>query len=199
MSVLLLDNFDSFTFNLFHLLEAVGFDEIDVIRNNALELGGLKNYSLIVLSPGPGLPSEAGCMMQVIDYATKHSVPLLGICLGHQGIAEYFGMKLKNLPQVYHGRQHIAKVLHEGYFFANLPPTLSIGRYHSWTVDLDSFNHQQFELLMTDCNGEILAMQHKNLPISGLQFHPESVLTPQGRLMVENFYRNTLSKKAVPK
>lgn len=192
MRVLLLDNFDSFTFNLYHLLEAVGFDQIDVIRNNALEFDSLVNYDLIVLSPGPGLPSEAGCMMQVIEYAVKQSVPLLGICLGHQGIAEYFGMKLKNLPEVYHGRQHSARVLSEGYFFAHLPQNLNVGRYHSWTIDLESFNYDHFELLMTDCHGEILAMQHKTLPISSLQFHPESVLTPQGKCMMENFYATVL-------
>lgn len=188
MKVLLLDNFDSFTFNLFHLLEAVGWNEIDVIRNNTPGMISLENYELIVLSPGPGLPVEAGCMMQVIDYAVKHAIPLLGICLGHQAIAEYFGMKLKNLPEVYHGRQHSAKILAEGDFFSRLPKTLQVGRYHSWTIDLLTFNHAQFHLLMIDNHGEILAMQHKHLPISSLQFHPESVLTPDGRKMMENYY-----------
>jgi anthranilate synthase component 2 len=187
MKVLLLDNYDSFTFNLFHLLEAVGFDNINVIRNDEIIIESVLEYELIVLSPGPGIPSEAGYMPEVIALAVANEIPLLGICLGHQAIAEYFGMLLKNLPVVYHGRQHQGIIQQAGAFFNELSSPQLVARYHSWTIAADSFSKKQFNLLMHDQEGEILAMQHKILPVYGLQFHPESVLTPQGRIMMQNF------------
>lgn len=187
MRVLLLDNFDSFTYNLFHLLEAVGFEHIDVKRNDMVDSAEWKDYDLYVLSPGPGLPNEAGCLLKVIDYAVAHQKPILGICLGHQALAVYFNNSLFNLPEVYHGRQHVGKIIKSCSLFKGLDLQQKVARYHSWTIDKSLFNHSAFDILMVDENQEVLAMQHKNLPIFGIQFHPESVLTENGFIMISNF------------
>lgn len=188
MRLLLLDNFDSFTYNLYHYLEAAGFNHITVVRNDINTPRIWENYDVYVLSPGPGLPAEAGCMEQVISHAAAQKKPLLGICLGHQALGEYFGMKLKNLHQVYHGRQHDGFVIAKDNIFVHLEETQKVARYHSWTIDKETFNATEFKLLMIDQEQEILAMKHNQLPIYGLQFHPESVLTPRGLDMMKNFY-----------
>lgn len=187
MRVLLLDNFDSFTYNLFHLLEAVGFEDIDVKRNDLFNSSDWEGYDLYVLSPGPGLPIEAGCLLKVVEYAVNHQKPILGICLGHQALAVYFDIPLINLPQVYHGRQHIGKIIKKDVLFESLDLHQKIARYHSWTIDKSSFNHEVFDILMEDDDKEILAMKHKSFPIYGIQFHPESILTENGFMMMSNF------------
>jgi len=187
MHVLLLDNFDSFTYNLFHLLEAVGFKNIEVKRNDLTDSADWEGYDLYVLSPGPGLPVEAGCLLKVIDYAVQNQKPILGICLGHQALGEYFGIPLINLPQVYHGRQHIGNIIKMDELFKGLDLNQKVARYHSWTLDTSLFNNTVFDILMEDEEQEVLAMKHKNMPIYSFQFHPESVLTENGFVMMSNF------------
>ena len=187
MKVLVFDNYDSFTYNLVHLVKQVdkGID-VEVFRNDELPLEKVKGYDKIILSPGPGIPSEAGQLLPLIkEYAGKK--PILGVCLGHQAIGEAFGGNLVNLSTVYHGISTSCKVLPAGQkIFNGLPDEISIGRYHSWVIDEKSFP-EELEITAVDENGYIMALQHKTLDVQGVQFHPESVLTPDGEVMMRNW------------
>ncbi len=184
MKVVIIDNYDSFTYNLAHLVKSLGAD-VEVVRNDQFTIGQLEPYDRIILSPGPGIPSEAGLLLDVIkSYAGRK--PILGVCLGHQAIGEVFGAKLLNLSEVYHG------VATEGTQFANdplfdgLPKRIMMGRYHSWVVDRTGFP-ECLEVTAVSDDGQIMGLRHRSYNIHGIQFHPESVLTPQGSKMVENW------------
>ncbi|WP_308235661.1 aminodeoxychorismate/anthranilate synthase component II [uncultured Prevotella sp.] len=187
MKIVIIDNYDSFTYNLSHLLKELGA-EVDVVRNDKFELKDLEQYDKIVLSPGPGIPSEAGLLLDVIrTYAGRK--PILGVCLGHQAIGEVFGASLENLKEVYHGVQTEGTQLGNDYIFEGLPERVMMGRYHSWVVAKDSVPECLEVTAMSD-DGEIMAMRHRQYDIHGIQFHPESVLTPEGKIIVGNFLKH---------
>lgn len=184
MKIVIIDNYDSFTYNLSHLVKELGA-EVTVYRNDQFELSQLETFDKIILSPGPGIPSEAGLLLDVIKtYAGKK--PILGVCLGHQAIGEVFGGKLTNLADVYHGVQTEGTQLGNDYIFEGLPKRIAMGRYHSWVVDKDGFP-DVLEITATSDEGQIMGLKHKEYDIHGIQFHPESVLTPDGRTMIGNW------------
>ena len=188
--IVVIDNYDSFTYNLVHLVKELGAD-VDVKRNDQFQLNELEPYDKIILSPGPGIPSEAGLLLDVINtYAGKK--PILGVCLGHQAIGEVFGAKLENLSEVFHGVATPGTIIADDYIFSGLPKEITIGRYHSWVVSNDNLP-ECLEVTAvsedTACGGarQIMALRHKELDVHGIQFHPESVLTPEGKRIIENF------------
>lgn len=184
MKTVIIDNYDSFTFNLAHLLKELGA-EVDVVRNDQFELPALEQYDKIVLSPGPGIPSEAGLLLDVIRaYAGRK--PMLGVCLGHQAIGEVFGAKLENLAEVYHGVATDCEHFSNDPIFNGMPRHFEVGRYHSWVVSKDGLP-DCLEVTAASPDGNIMALRHKRYPIHGIQFHPESVLTPLGRQIVGNW------------
>ena len=186
MKTLLLDNYDSFTYNLYHLLTELG-EEVDVVRNDKVDVDRLGGYARIILSPGPGVPSEAGSLLDVIRrYATEK--PILGVCLGHQAIGEAFGGQLTNLTEVFHGVQSEVMNLHNDYIFEGIDTKFKVGRYHSWVVDTQGLP-DCLEVTAISGEGQIMAMRHSELEVHGIQFHPESVLTPEGQIMVKNFLK----------
>ncbi len=184
--ILLIDNYDSFTYNLVHYIEAISDYSVDVFRNNEISIEKVNDYEIIILSPGPGLPVDAGILKQVIErYASSKKI--LGVCLGMQAIGEVFGGKLKNLDTVYHGIATPIKILEkDGLIFNNLPTEMHVGRYHSWVVDKEDF---PTDLIITsiDGNGEPMSLQHKKYCVFGVQFHPESILTEHGKEILANF------------
>lgn len=181
--LLIIDNYDSFTFNLVHYLEDLDV-KITVLRNDKITPQECESYDAIVLSPGPGIPSEAGNLLSIISHM-KDKKPLLGICLGHQAITEVFGGKIINLEKVYHGIS--TKMTHQNSaIFNNIESPFEAGRYHSWVAENETFP-SSLEITATDENGQIMALKHKELPIYGLQFHPESIMTPDGKTMLKNF------------
>ncbi|MBY0245281.1 MAG: aminodeoxychorismate/anthranilate synthase component II [Sphingobacteriaceae bacterium] len=186
-TVLVIDNYDSFTYNLVHLINELGF-ETEVWRNDKFELSEVEKYDKIVLSPGPGIPAEAGLLLEVIKkYAATKC--MLGVCLGQQAIAEAFGGSLLNLGIPMHGiATQISIEDADEVLFQNLPKTIEVGRYHSWVVnsaDLPSC----LSITASDENGQIMALKHKQFDVRGVQFHPESVLTPTGKQMIENWLK----------
>lgn len=185
--ILVIDNYDSFVYNLVHYLEE--FDcEVTVRRNDQIELSEVKSFDKILLSPGPGIPSEAGKMMEIIrEFASSKSI--LGVCLGQQAIGEVFGGKLENLDDVFHGVAtfSIVKVSDEP-LFQNIPTHFEIGRYHSWVVSRENFP-DELEITSVDENGQIMALRHRNYDVRGVQFHPESILTPNGKKIIENWVK----------
>lgn len=184
MKVVLIDNYDSFTYNLYHLLRELKVD-VTVYRNDQFDLKDLASFDKIMLSPGPGIPTEAGLLMQVIkEYAGKK--PILGICLGEQAIGESFGGTLVNLSDVFHGVQTPAHIVADDYIFDGLSKDILVGRYHSWVVDAESIP-ACLEITATSDEGQVMALRHKDLDIRGIQFHPESVLTPDGKTMIKNW------------
>lgn len=184
MKIVIIDNYDSFTYNLSHLVKELGA-EVTVLRNDQFALPDLEVYDKIILSPGPGIPSEAGLLLDVIKtYAGKK--PILGVCLGHQAIGEAFGGKLENLSDVFHGIATEGTQLGNDPIFAGLPSRITMGRYHSWVVSKQDFP-VCLEITAESDEGQIMALRHKTLDIHGIQFHPESVLTPQGRIIIKNF------------
>ena len=184
MKIALIDNYNSFTYNLYHLLRELDVD-VTVYRNDQFELNDLALYDKILLSPGPGIPSEAGLLTQVIkEYAGKK--PILGICLGEQAIGEVFGGTLINLSEVFHGVQTPAHIITDDYIFKGLPNDIVVGRYHSWVVDAKTLP-DTLEIISTSDEGQIMALRHKTYDIRGIQFHPESILTPQGKVMISNW------------
>lgn len=188
MKILIFDNYDSFTYNLVHLVKELGFIDVDVHRNDKIALEDIAKYDKIILSPGPGIPSEAGLLLPLIkEYAGKK--PILGVCLGHQAIGEAFGAKLSNLEDVYHGVATKIEVIKPDYLFEGLDRELEVGRYHSWIVDKEGLPGC-IEVTAVDNNGQIMALRHKEYDIHGVQFHPESVLTPAGEIIVKNFLNN---------
>ena len=185
MKILIFDNYDSFTYNLVHLVKELGYTDVDVFRNDKIALEDVAKYDKIILSPGPGIPSEAGLLLPLIkEYACKR--PILGVCLGHQAIGEAFGAQLKNLEDVYHGVATRINITQPDYIFDTLGSELEVGRYHSWIVDNNGLP-DCIEITATDNNGQIMALKHKEFDVHGVQFHPESVLTPAGETIVKNF------------
>ena len=184
MKIVIIDNYDSFTYNLSHLVKELGA-EVTVYRNDQFELSQLEAFSKIILSPGPGIPSEAGLLLDVIrTYAGRK--PILGVCLGEQAIGEVFGGRLVNLTKVFHGVQTPCRRTAEDYLLAGLPEEFPVGRYHSWVVDAGSLP-PCLETLAVSPEGQIMALRHRSLDVRGVQFHPESVLTPDGRRIIENW------------
>lgn len=184
MKIVVIDNYDSFTYNLVHLVRELGAD-VDVKRNDQFQLKELEPYDKIILSPGPGIPSEAGLLLDVIrTYAGRK--PMLGVCLGHQAIGEVFGAKLENLSEVYHGVATPITLNDNEPVFEGLPRRIEVGRYHSWVV-----SHKDFpaclEITAESDDGQIMGIRHKDYDIHGIQFHPESVLTPDGKTIVKNW------------
>jgi anthranilate synthase component II len=186
MSILMLDNYDSFTYNLVQYIQELVGRDIDVFRNDQISLEEVGAFDIIILSPGPGLPEEAGIMPALLQrYASAKKI--LGVCLGHQAIGEAYGATLKNLDHVYHGVETPMQVIGtDTILFSGVPAIFSAGRYHSWVVEPDSLPD---ELIVTarDSAGEIMAMRHREHDVFGVQFHPESVMTPDGMQMLENF------------
>ena len=182
--VVIIDNYDSFTYNLAHLVKQLGV-KVEVFRNDQFTLNQLERFTKIILSPGPGIPEEAGLLMDVIrTYAGRK--PMLGVCLGHQAIAEVFGGKLVNLKEVYHGIATEGTQFGNDPIFSGLPKRIVMGRYHSWVVDRAGFPDCLEVTAMSD-DGQIMALRHRNYNIHGIQFHPESVLTPEGATIVRNW------------
>ena len=185
--ILVIDNYDSFVYNLVHYLEE--FDcEVTVRRNNQIELSEVESFDKILLSPGPGIPSEAGKMMEIIrELAPTKSI--LGVCLGQQAIGEVFGGKLENLDDVFHGVAtfSIVKVSDEP-LFQNIPSHFEIGRYHSWVVSRENFP-DELEITSVDERGQIMELRHRNYDVRGVQFHTESILTPNGKKIIENWVK----------
>lgn len=213
MKILVFDNYDSFTYNLVHLVKKISDAEVDVFRNDEIALEKVKEYDKIILSPGPGIPEEAGLLLPLIKaYASSKSI--LGVCLGHQAIGEAFGGTLINLETVYHGvaseiqvqsaesivesqnpNVGISSKDHEridagSYLFEGLPSTISVGRYHSWILSDEGFP-EELEVTARDNNNYIMALQHKSFDVQGVQFHPESVLTPEGEKIIGNWLNRT--------
>ena len=186
MNILLIDNYDSFCYNLFQILEEEGA-HVTVWRNDCFDLDDVEAFDKIVLSPGPGIPSEAGLLLQVIArYA--NTMPILGVCLGEQAIGEVFGGQLHNLDHVFHGVQTPAHIVADDYLFHGLPRDIAVGRYHSWVVQTEGLP-DCIEVTALSDEGQIMALCHKEYDVHGIQFHPESILTPDGRTMIENFVR----------
>ena len=184
LRVVVIDNYDSFTYNLVHLVRQLGAD-VTVYRNDQFALADLEDFDKIILSPGPGIPAEAGLLLDVIrTYAGRK--PILGVCLGHQAIGEVFGGSLTNLSEVFHGVATEGTQLQNDPIFAGLPRRITMGRYHSWVVDRDTLP-PCLEVTAESDEGYIMALRHRDYDIHGIQFHPESVLTPQGGTIVSNW------------
>lgn len=184
MKIVIIDNYDSFTYNLAHLVKELGAD-VTVLRNDQFHLDELDTYDKIILSPGPGIPSEAGLLLDVIKaYAGKKS--MLGVCLGHQAIGEVFGGQLTNLSDVFHGVATEGTQFGNDPIFFGLPKRITMGRYHSWVVSKEGFP-ECLEITAESDEGQIMALKHKDYDIHGIQFHPESVLTPEGTTIVKNW------------
>ena len=184
MKIVIIDNYDSFTYNLAHLVKALG-TQVTVLRNDQFAIDELKAFDKIILSPGPGIPSEAGLLLDVIrTYSTRK--PILGVCLGHQAIGEVFGAKLENLTDVFHGVATEGTQLGNDALFTGLPQRITMGRYHSWVVSRDGFP-DCLEITAVSDEGQIMALKHRELNVRGIQFHPESVLTPDGKKMIQNW------------
>lgn len=186
LKVLVLDNYDSFTYNLVQYIQEILGRDVRVVRNDAISLEEVEAYNVIILSPGPGIPSEAGIMPELIKrYAREKCI--LGVCLGHQAIGEAFGAKLLNLTQVFHGIQTQMQITEaDNVLLKNLPASFEAGRYHSWVIQKDSLP-ADFLVTAVDDTGEIMAIQHKAYDVHGLQFHPESIMTEHGYQMLLNF------------
>lgn len=194
MKIVIIDNYDSFTYNLSHLVKESGAD-VTVLRNDKFELEDLEQFDKIILSPGPGIPSEAGLLLDVIrEYAGKK--PILGVCLGHQAIGEVFGGTLRNISidengqtdpnKVFHGVATQCNILVDDYVFEGLDRCITIGRYHSWVVDEKNFP-ECLEVTAESPEGQVMALRHRTHDVHGIQFHPESVLTPEGKSIVMNW------------
>jgi anthranilate synthase component 2 len=194
MKILVFDNYDSFTYNLVHLVEKIVHGKVEVFRNDQIPLENVKDYDKIILSPGPGVPSEAGLLLPLIkEYAATKSI--LGVCLGHQAIGEAFGGKLVNLATVYHGVATPIRVVGnksmvngQHPLFEGLPEVFEAGRYHSWIVSDEEFP-EELEITARDDSNYIMALQHKKFEVQGVQFHPESVLTPDGEIILRNWLK----------
>ncbi len=189
--ILVFDNYDSFTYNLVHLVEKITHEKVDVYRNDEISLEQVNDYDKIILSPGPGIPSEAGLLLPLIKkYAATKSI--LGVCLGHQAIGEAFGGTLTNLSKVYHGVATPIKITNKAsQILSGLPETIEVGRYHSWIISDENFP-AELEVTARDDNGYIMALQHKTYDVQGVQFHPESVLTPDGETILRNWLRTPI-------
>lgn len=187
MKIVIIDNYDSFVYNLSHLIKELGA-EVSVKRNDRFRMDEIAEFDKIVLSPGPGIPEEAGLLMDVIrTYAGKK--PILGVCLGEQAIGEVYGGTLTNLDEVFHGVQSTITVTEPDYLFEGLPPQIRVGRYHSWVVDRKTLP-ECLEMTALSEEGYIMALRHRSFDVRGVQFHPESVLTPDGKQILANWIRH---------
>jgi anthranilate synthase component II len=186
IKIVIIDNYDSFTYNLSHLVKELGAD-VTVYRNDQFELRDLETFDKIILSPGPGIPQEAGLLLDVIK-TYKGRKPILGVCLGHQAIGEVFGAKLTNLSEVFHGVATEGTQFDNDEIFKGLPTRITMGRYHSWVVSKDEFPNC-LEITAESDEGQIMALKHKEYDIHGIQFHPESVLTPEGKTIIDNWLK----------
>jgi len=186
--ILLFDNYDSFTYNLVHLVEKILHTKVDVFRNDEIAMEKVNEYDKIILSPGPGIPEEAGMLLPLIkEYAASKSI--LGVCLGHQAIGETFGAKLINLDTVFHGVATPIKILNrQDELYKGLDETIEVGRYHSWIVS-DKDLPEVLKITAVDANNYIMGLKHKNFDVQGVQFHPESVLTPCGETIIRNWLK----------
>lgn len=185
MQIVLVDNFDSFTYNLVHYLEQLNA-RVEVIRNDEPFAEKISKANAVVLSPGPGLPTNAGQLMEIIEHCIESKKPLLGVCLGHQAIAEFYGASLKNLPQVMHGQATEINILNSTDIYQSVPNGSKIAHYHSWVIN-NSEMTSDLESTATSLNGEIMSYRHKELPVWGIQYHPESILTEHGLLILKNW------------
>lgn len=186
--ILVIDNYDSFTYNLVHYLQDLNC-EVTVYRNDEFDIDEVKKFDKILLSPGPGIPDEAGLLKEVIKtYSTSKSI--LGVCLGQQAIGEVFGGSLTNLDKVYHGvATNVTILVDDENLFNGLEKQIEVGRYHSWVINPQDFP-ESLEITSVDENGQIMSIRHRTLDVKGVQFHPESVLTPHGKKMLENWVTN---------
>lgn len=187
MNILLIDNYDSFTYNLSQYLEEEGGEDVEVTvwRNDQFDIDDVERFDKIVLSPGPGVPDEAGLLKAVIRrYAPTK--PILGVCLGEQAIGEVFGAEIYNLNTVFHGIQSSVRIVASDYIFDNLSDSIKVGRYHSWVVGKEDFP-AELEVTAVSDEGQIMALKHRVYDVHGIQFHPESILTPEGRTIIRNF------------
>jgi anthranilate synthase component II len=185
MKILVLDNYDSFTYNLVYIIRELGYGpQMDIFRNDKISLDDVEKYDKILLSPGPGIPSEAGIMPELLKRYASHK-DILGICLGHQAIGEAFGGGLINLTEVVHGVASPVKIQPDT-LFEGLPPTFTIGRYHSWVID-ESLLPKELEIIAKTPDGQIMGVRHKSYKVKGLQFHPESILTEHGVQIMKNW------------
>jgi len=187
MNILLIDNYDSFTYNLSQYLEEEGGEDVEVTvwRNDQFDIDDVERFDKIVLSPGPGVPDEAGLLKAVIRrYAPTKSI--LGVCLGEQAIGEVFGAEIYNLNTVFHGIQSSVRIVAPDYIFDNLSDSIKVGRYHSWVVGKEDFP-AELEVTAVSDEGQIMALKHRVYDVHGIQFHPESILTPKGRTIIRNF------------
>ena len=184
--LLVLDNYDSFTYNLVHYIEAHPNYEVDVFRNDEISIEAVAAYDYIVLSPGPGLPADAGIMEELIKtYASSKKI--LGVCLGMQAIGEVFGAKLHNLDKVYHGVATPIQVLQENdSMYKDLPNTFVVGRYHSWVLDTEDFPNE-LKITAIEAHNQIMSITHQDYQVFGVQYHPESILTEHGKKLITNF------------
>lgn len=189
MKILVFDNYDSFTYNLVHLVEKIVKNKPEVYRNDQIPLERIADFDKIILSPGPGIPKEAGLLLPLIrEYAATKSI--LGVCLGHQAIGEAFGGSLTNLSTVYHGVATSCELLGaRDDLFKGLPERIEVGRYHSWIVN-ETDLPEELEITARDENGYIMALRHKTYGVQGVQFHPESVLTPDGETILRNWLKS---------
>ncbi len=185
--ILVIDNYDSFVYNLVHYLEACDA-QVDVVRNKSINIDSVKNYDKILISPGPGIPDEAGQLKSVIEHYYK-TKPILGVCLGQQAIMEVFGGKLENLKTVYHGiATSINITVKDESLYQNLPNQIEVGRYHSWVVHKTL--PEVLEATSVDDDGNIMSLRHKKYDVKAVQYHPESVLTPHGKTIIQNWLNN---------
>lgn len=187
MNILLIDNYDSFTYNLSQYLEEEGGEDVEVTvwRNDQFDIDDVERFDKIVLSPGPGVPDEAGLLKAVIRrYAPTK--PILGVCLGEQAIGEVFGAEIYNLNTVFHGIQSSVRIVAPDYIFDNLSDSIKVGRYHSWVVGKEDFPAELVVTAVSD-EGQVMALRHRRYDVHGIQFHPESILTPKGRTIIRNF------------
>jgi anthranilate synthase component 2 len=183
--VLVIDNYDSFTYNLVYLLKNCAKVSVEVVRNDKVDIETIKDYDKLLFSPGPGIPLEAGMMCDIIrEFAAVK--PMLGVCLGHQAIGEVFGSKLKNLSNVFHGIATDIHVMQSEGLFKNVPKSFKAGRYHSWVIDESNISHD-LEVTATDAGNLIMAVAHKKYDIQGVQFHPESILTEHSETIINNW------------
>lgn len=185
-NILVIDNYDSFTYNLVHILRELDHAEnMKIVRNDEFSLDEVDEFSHLLLSPGPGLPKDAGLMPQVIEkYAATKNI--LGVCLGHQGIGESFGARLLNLPQVYHGMVTPVEIINEDPLFDQIPESFNVCRYHSWVIEKDSLP-DEMEVTSVAENGNIMSIRHKEYNVRGVQFHPESIMTEHGKRLIQNW------------
>jgi anthranilate synthase component 2 len=188
MKILVFDNYDSFTYNLVQLIKEQSNASVDVFRNDEIPLEAVKAYDKILLSPGPGIPSESGLLIPLIqEYAATKSI--LGVCLGQQAIAEAFGGSLTNLSKVYHGIATPVELIGDSILFEGLPSTFHVGRYHSWVVNENDLP-AALKITSKDADGYIMSLEHTTYDVKGVQYHPESVLTPEGAKIIGNWLKN---------